>query len=470
MSRTIEATYERAPEDVNGVRCRRSHRRRTGNTALHVAFWFVIASTVVLWLDYGGPARVTDLASALRAAGIMTGLVGTTLVFAMVFLAARIPWIDRTIGHDTAIAHHRRLGKPALYLILTHAALLTVARAAEDGVDVVAATKTLLTDFDQSVAYIALGLFVVIVVSSIIAAVRRWSYEAWFVIHLLSYLAILLGMPHQSKPGRIFDATSPRYAYWLALLVVAFGALLVFRFIVPLVRNARHRVHVERVEQIAPSVVSIHLTGRNLDRLRTAGGQYATWRFFTRATWWHAHPISFSAVPTATSARITVRSLGKGSTRISCVRSGTRVMVTGPYGIFTDAARAAPRLAVVAAGVGVTPVRSMLEDSPLRPGEATVLLRGSDGDQRYLWDEIGDLAASSGSSVVKMEGRRPPGVDTWMSAEAVAGGATITTLFPALLDSDLYVCGPPAWTDLVIRDARAAGLPQAQVHAERFDW
>ena len=34
----------------------------------------------------------------------------------MLVLAARIPLIDRTSGHDRAIAVHRALGKPALYL------------------------------------------------------------------------------------------------------------------------------------------------------------------------------------------------------------------------------------------------------------------------------------------------------------------------------------------------------------------
>ena len=58
---------------------------------------------------------------------------------------------------------------------------------------------------------------------------------------------------------------------------------------------------------------------------------------------------------------ITVRDLGAGSRRISTVPVGTRVSIEGPYGLFTDAARTAPKMAIVAAGVGVTPVRALLE-------------------------------------------------------------------------------------------------------------
>jgi ferredoxin-NADP reductase len=49
-------------------------------------------------------------------------------------------------------------------------------------------------------------------------------------------------------------------------------------------------------------------------------------------------------------------------------------------------------------------------------------------------------------------------------------GVTIRSVFPELAAFDLYVCCPQAWTDLVVEDARAAGLPAHQIHTERFDW
>ncbi|MDF2443274.1 MAG: hypothetical protein JWR01_1477 [Subtercola sp.] len=319
-------------------------------------------------------------------------------------------------------------------------------------------------------AYLGLGLLVAVVVTSVVAVRRRFSYEAWHAIHLLSYVAVLTALPHQlSASGVLAEGTGQR-VYWIGLYVLAFGAIAVFRFAVPIVRSARHGIRVAAVEQIAPGVVSIHLTGQDLDRLQTAGGQYAIWRFWTGSTWWHAHPISFSAVPTRTTARITVRDLGRGSAAIGRVEPGTRVSIEGPYGIFTDAHRVAPRLAVVAAGIGITPVRSLLEHSDLRPGEATVVLRGGDLSESYLWNELVQLPSMQGNAVFTVMGERPRGLSTWLSAEALARGVTITSAFPALLESDLYVCGPQSWADLVIRDARAAGLPAAQIHVERFDW
>ena len=458
-------------DDLDRRRRRRSRRRAVAATGLRALFWATVGMTGVLFLLWGGPAELTA-GSALISACTLAGLAGTDLVLVMVFLAARVPFVDRVVGHDVALAWHRKLGEPALYLILAHFALLTIGRATENGRDLAAETVALIGGPDDTgLAYAGLAVFVIVVVTSAVRAIRRWfTHEVWFAVHALSYLGIVLALPHQSVDGAVLDPQSNRYVYWLALYAIAFGSMLVFRVVVPVVRSARHGIRVTAVERIAPDVVSIHLSGRRLDRLRAAGGQYAIWRFWSLATWFHGHPISLSAVPTATSARITVRALGRGSARISRVRPGTRVGFAGMFGVFTDATRSRPQLAVVAAGVGITPVRALLEDSPLRPGEATIVLRGSSDGDRYLWDEVGELANSSGSRVVLMSGPRPPGGSAWMSAEAVRQALTIEKLFPGLLDSDLYVCGPPEWADAVVRDARAAGVPDAQIHIERFDW
>ncbi|MGY4858147.1 ferredoxin reductase family protein [Cryobacterium sp. AP23] len=466
--RTAPSPVARAVPDWS--RRIRTRRRMRAADLLIAACWSSVAMAVALYLAYGGLAQATDVASGLSAVGIVTGLIGTDLILVMLVLAARIPAIDRVVGQDTAMAFHRKLGKPALYLILAHGLLLTVGYAMADGSNVVAETVALFLGPDMALAYLGLGLLVTVVVTSVVAVRRRFPYEAWHAIHLLSYAAVLTALPHQLSAGGVLADGTGQRVYWIALYLVAFGSIALFRFVVPTVRSARHNLRVAGVEPIAPGVVSLHLTGRHLERLQTQGGQYAIWRFWTGATWWHAHPISFSAVPTAASARITVRSLGRGSAALGRVRPGTRVSIEGPYGIFTDTHRTTAKIAVAAAGIGITPVRSLLEHAALRPGEATVVLRATDPSQSYLWNEIGALPSMRGNALFTMMGRRPPGLATWMSAEALARGVTILSAFPDLLESDLYVCGPQSWTDLVIRDARAAGLPDTQIHAERFDW
>ena len=269
---------------------------------------------VTLWLTSGGAATVTDIGSAVTAAGIVAGLVATDLVLVMIVLAARIPVVDRLVGHDHALAVHRSLGKPVLYLLLAHGALLTLGYGIADGVAPVRETIALFTSIaDLPLAYLSLLLFVVVVVSSLVVVRRRWPYEAWHVVHLLTYAAVLVALPHQLSAGSVLATGSVQRVYWIALYALAIGSIGYFRFITPVVVSLRHRIRVIDVVEIASGVVSIDLRGRRLDRLGVRGGQYGIWRFWSGSTWWHAHPVSFSALPARDEARVTVRNLGAGS-------------------------------------------------------------------------------------------------------------------------------------------------------------
>ena len=144
--------------------------------------------------------------------------------------------------------------------------------------------------------------------------------------------------------------------------------------------------------------------------------------------------------------------------------------IEGPYGLFTDAARTAPKLAIVAAGIGVTPVRALLEHASFAPGEATVLLRATSTDETYLWDEVREIAAAKGATLYTMIGSRSAHGPRWMPEHDARRGVSLASIFPDLVESDLYLCGPSVWLDLVEADARALGIPDHQLHAERFDW
>lgn len=450
---------------------RTRYARRARRSDLLVALlWASGAMAVALFLSAGGAGQFGSAADATTSLGIIAGLVGSDFVLVMLVLAARVPLLDRTIGHDRAVALHRRLGKPALYLLLAHAVLLLAGYGMAQGIDPIAELGPMLALPDMPLAFVGLGLLIGVVVTSLVAVRRRFGYEAWHLIHLLSYVAVAVAIPHQLNVGGILADGSVQQAYWIALYLLAFGSIAWFRFLTPVVRSLRHDLRVARVTEIAPGVASIELRGRDLRRLGADGGQFAIWRFWSPATWWHAHPISLSAMPSDTVARITVRDLGAGSNRLQTVPVGTRVWFEGPYGLFSDVARTAPRLAVVAAGVGVTPIRALLEHARLAPGEATVLLRSGDESEAYHWEEIREIAAAKRATLYTMVGPRARRGRAWMPQADADRGVTLASVFPHLADSDLYVCGPGGWLDAVVDEARALGLPEHRIHAERFDW
>lgn len=450
---------------------RKQYRRRSRTADLLVtALWASGAVAAALFLATGGPGKFGTFSAAMTSFGIVTGLIGTDFILVMIVLAARIPIIDRTVGHDRAIAVHRSLGKPALYLLLAHGVLLLIGYGASTGINPIAEIGSMLAIPDMPLGFVSLGLLIVVVVTSLVAVRRKFSYEGWHIIHLISYVAVLIAVPHELSIGMVLASGTVERVYWIALYVLAFGAIVTYRFAEPVISSFRHNMSVQRVETVAPGVVSIHLTGRNLRALESAGGQFFVWRFWTGRTWWHSHPISLSAVPTESKARITIRDLGNGTSAISAVRPGTRVSFEGPYGMFTDAGRTAPKLAIVVAGIGITPVRAFLEDSKVIPGETTILLRASTQEETYLWSEMAELARKKGARLYTMVGKRARTGPGWMPRADADRGVTLRSVFPDLKDSDLYICGPTAWLDLVESDARRAGIPEHQLHTERFDW
>lgn len=458
-----------AATDPRAVTTPPYRRRAMRADLLSVIAWSTTALALALWLATG-TADFSSAGGIVTSLGIAAGLIGTNLVLLMLLLAARIPFVDRTVGHDRALRMHRQLGKPAFYLLVAHGGLLLVGYGITDGIDPISETGVLWQAQDMPLAFLALGLFLLVVVSSLVIVRRKLPYEFWHVVHFLSYAAVLTALPHELSQGGVFTDGSAQRAYWVGLYVVTLGSIAVFRFIVPLARSLHHDVRISSIQRIGPDAYSIHFSGRDLERLNARGGQYVNWRFWTRGTWWHTHPISLSAVPTDNGMRVTLRTLGDGTRRIARLRPGTHVSFEGPYGLFSSDARTAPRMAIIAAGIGVTPVRALLEDSHLAPGEATILIRASGDDELFLWHELYRLAGERGAAIYAMTGRRAGGGRAWMSRDDADRGVTLRSVFPALDLSDVYVCGPDAWMDSVEAELRAQGVPQHRIHSERFDW
>ncbi|MEZ5118113.1 MAG: ferredoxin reductase family protein [Candidatus Nanopelagicales bacterium] len=399
-------------------------------------------------------------ATALTETGRLTGLVGTYGVLLVLLLAARIPWLEREVGQDRLIRWHRLLAPWSLALIAAHVVLITAGYALTDRVGFAPEAWTLVSSYPWVLP--ALAGFVLMLVagfSSYRRVRRRMTYETWWVTHLYTYLAVALAFAHQVVLGAPFVEHRWAQAVWIAMYAVTLGSLVAFRFALPLWRGARHDLRVAGVVRESADTVSVWVTGRGLDRMRVAGGQFFAWRFLTRQWWWQAHPYSLSASPDGRHLRITVKDLGDQSRELARLRPGTRVLAEGPYGAFTAGHRRSDRVVLVGGGVGITPIRAVLEDLPY-DAPVDVLYRAPRPEAVVLHAELDALARARPRTRVRylVGSRRQFPLDA----------RSLTWLVPDLAAADVYVCGPDDLVTAVREATRVAGVPPERVHSEDF--
>jgi predicted ferric reductase len=428
---------------------------RTGRLVLGavVGLNVLVVETVFLTAE---PAK-----NAVLGFGKWLGLHLALVMVLQLVLVARLPWLDRRIGMDRLTSWHRWTGFTLFWLVLLHPTFILLGYASEYSSTPLIQFTNLTSQVPVVLGMLAAGIVLVAAGLSVRAARRRLSYEAWHAVHLLLYVAVVFALIHQLVEVSTFTSTPLAEAYWWTLWVFALGSLVIGRVVVPLVRNARHQFRVAAVVPESDNVVSVYVTGKNLDKLPARAGQFMIWRFLGHGRWWEANPFSLSAAPDGRTLRLTAKAVGSASARLRTVPVGTRVFAEGPYGAFTALSRTKPATLLIAGGVGVTPIRALLEEAT---GPTTVLYRAQRTEDAVLLGELRNLAQSRGAVLHLLTGRTGAGSPPY----SPFAPENLAALVPDITDRDVYVCGPGAMTDAVLRSLRTLKVPAAQVHSERF--
>jgi predicted ferric reductase len=432
---------------------------RAGDIAFATALYLIVV--LGMFVRHGGLERAGTLSGSIAAVGQVAALVGTATALAGVLLMSRHPLIEQGVGADRLARFHRWLGFAAVWAVLLHAAASTLAWAGSIGA-IPSTVAELAGDGIGGAGALAGGaLFAVIGVSSTAGVRRAIGYEAWHLLHLLAYPALLLGFLHQFTMGTDLSSDPVARSVWAGSYTVAFSPLIYHRFLVPVWRSLRHRFRVAAVVAESADVISIHLAGRSLHRLPHRAGQYFSLRFLTADGWFRSHPFSLSAGPDGQTLRFTVKGLGGWTRRLWALRPGTRVIVEGPYGILHGGHRTQERVLLIGGGIGITPLRALFETLP---GEVDLLYRVSHERELIFREELDAIARMRGSKVYYLVGRREDlGYDP-------LGPEAIRRLVPDVTSRDVYLCGPEPMMAGVRRALRSLRVPGSRVHHESFGW
>jgi predicted ferric reductase len=421
----------------------------------------MLASLAFWWLDT--PAQsINNRGELLIAGGRITGLVAGYVLLVQVFLRSRVGLLERWVGTELLARWHRDFGFVLVVSVLAHTSLILVGYSILDSVGLVPELQILMAEYeDLTSAVVAVCVLVAVGLLAIRAIRTVLPYELWKLLHLASYAVLLLGYGHQFANGQ--QLFRPGYArdFWIGLYLAVLGSLVWGRLVAPLLLNVRRGFRVADVVHEGPDVISIYLAGRNLHRAARAG-QFFRWRFLTTGLWTQAHPFSLSAATNGRWIRLTVKAVGRHTTALRELRPGVRVWAQGPMGSFTAVRRTRGRALLIAGGIGIGPIRALLEELP--PG-AAVIYRASTADDVVLRDELDRIAEVRHADVWYVIGTRD---DPAPRAMLTASG--MLQIVPDVARRDVYLCGPAGFIDAARAALRGAGVPRRQLHQTLFEF
>lgn len=400
--------------------------------------------------------------AALIDAGRLTGLLAGYVALLQVTLRTRLPVVERRLGTGAINDTHRLLGGYLIVLIVSHATLITAGYALTARSPVPQQLTALVASYPYILwAVIAASLLIGVAISSLPVIRRRLRYEAWHGLHLLVYAALALAFFHQITDGEHFRHQAGLRAAWTVLFAGAGATVLGFRFLRPWYLSCRHHLVVGSVVREAPNIISIRITGRNVHCFHARPGQYFRWRFLAPGAWHLAHPYSLSEEPGGRGFRITVRIAGRHTAMLSQLPIGTRVIAEGPCGGLIAGTSWAGPVALIAGGIGITPLRALFATAPCAENAITLIYRAHDPADIVFRAELEQIAARRGGTVHFLTGRRDqPRNDL--------SPASLTRLCPDLARSRVFVCGPAGYAQAIRASLESLGVPRGRVRSESF--
>ena len=384
------------------------------------------------------------------------GVLGLAALVVVVVVPSRIRTLTRAFGVDRVMGLHRWLGTIALAAVVLHA-VVAIWNHPELGNPLVA-RATAKVGWGSLVALLAVG--------GVAAAGRRPGarYEVWARLHVgLAAAGLALAALHVIWLDHL--VADPVMRVCLLVLAGALLAVLSHRWVWRPLFSRQGAYVVYGVRREGPSVSTLVLAPVHLRRggLHFDPGQFVWLRLRRAVVGTEEHPFTIASSANVTGRlELTVRAQGDFSHRVAALRQGQKVWLDGPHGSFTaeeHGGRAG--LVLVAGGVGITPMMSMLRTLSERgDGRRHRLVLAERGAEPLFADELEVLCRRLDLEVTRTAGRR---VDVALLTDVLPGR-------PERDHLDYFVCGPPSLLAGALAALEQLAVPPARVHCEQFGW
>ena len=239
-------------------------------------------------------------------------------------------------------------------------------------------------------------------------------------------------------------------------------------------RNQWQRWRVQSVQQESADIRSLVLAPETGAAPSFAAGQHLPIRITTAAGETLLRTYSLSSAPSDGQLRISVKAQGVVSRHLhEQVQVGDVLDVRPPLGSFTLNSDTDRPLVLIGAGVGITPLLSMLrEQVALGQGRRIHFFQGA----RTLADlpfqaELYDLMQRAGGLLKIHRALSAPEANALPGRDYEQQGRIELAQIKSVLsfdDYDFYLCGPAAFTQAIYDGLRDLNVADPRIHAEAF--
>ncbi|MFA6446687.1 MAG: ferredoxin reductase family protein [Patescibacteria group bacterium] len=409
----------------------------------------LLAAILFTWWPISGRMLTRGVPQALISISNFFALLAVLSVLLELVLIGRVKWVESAFGLDKLSRVHHWVGIAIPGFLLVHIVFLTIGFSMQGKTTFINQFIIFLTRWEDVLnAAIAALLFGIIVLFSTLLR-KKFKYEPWYFIHLLMYAAILLAFGHQLAVGRDLQ-TQFAVVFWWCLYVFAFGNLVVYRFLFPIVNSIRHDFTVDKAVKETDDVYSIYIVGKNIDEFKVKAGQFMIMRFLDGKRWWQAHPFSLSCAPNGKYIRITFKKSGDYTMHLDSIKPGTKVLIDGPHGVFAH--KKLDKVLYIAGGIGIAPIFSLAESGNYKNA---ILMYGNRTEDLPLGKELRDIDPAK----FKMHA---------FIGDKKVDDKALAELVPDVLEREVYLCGPVNMVDSICKILDKQGVPPNRIHFERF--
>ncbi len=405
---------------------------------------------------------------------VITGLFALSAIICAAVLPSRLRSVNHAFGIEGVIEVHRFLGVGAASMVLLHLACVVAADP----------TAVRLLDFPNAPPRAQAATAATVAISALVVCALfrrrlRLPWELWRWTHIvLGGAVVVFSFLHVYWLGHAVQYAS--MAVTIAVLALIAVAVAAYRwvwrgFLDPSTEFVVHEVRTESptVSTLVLGPRARHFGGRRPDLANWsfAPGQFA-WIRLARSPVAEEHPFTIASSAHLDHTEFTIRHAGSFTRAIRSLPPGSPIWVDGPHGAFTSDIGTCDGFVLIAGGVGITPMMSILRtaaDRGDRRPYRLVVVAGSPEDLLFR-EELGFLRHSIDLAVTEVL-RRPR--DGW---DGHTGDLTVG-LLAMVIDSvdcsdtlDFFLCGPPGLVDDALDVLDVLDVSPARIRTELFDF